>query len=136
MNTPIPLRPIVNRSIHVDVAHVHTSTASPGAPDNSTPTGLTTHAPLQPGTQALGTCTLVGAGPGDPELLTVKAVRAIGQATVLLVDDLVSDDIVALAPPKRAWCTWANVGAASPHLRRSLKNSWFRRCTAASGWCA
>jgi uroporphyrin-III C-methyltransferase len=46
-----------------------------------------------------GRCTLVGAGPGDPELLTVKAVRAIGQATLLLVDDLVSDDIVALAVP-------------------------------------
>jgi len=47
---------------------------------------------------SMGSCTLVGAGPGDPELLTVKAVRAISQATVLLVDDLVSDSIVALAP--------------------------------------
>ena len=44
---------------------------------------------------ALGTCTLVGAGPGDPELLTVKAVKAIGAATVLFVDDLVADEIVA-----------------------------------------
>ncbi len=43
--------------------------------------------------------TLVGAGPGDPELLTVKAVRAIGSATLLLVDDLVSDAIIALASP-------------------------------------
>ena len=47
----------------------------------------------------LGSCTLVGAGPGDPELLTLKAVKAIQAATVLLVDDLVSDDIVALASP-------------------------------------
>ena len=46
-----------------------------------------------------GTVTLVGAGPGDPELLTLKAVRAIRQATVLLVDDLVSDEVVALADP-------------------------------------
>jgi uroporphyrin-III C-methyltransferase len=45
-----------------------------------------------------GTVTLVGAGPGDPELLTLKAARAIGAATVLFVDDLVSDAIVALAP--------------------------------------
>ena len=37
--------------------------------------------------------TLVGAGPGDPELLTLKAVKAIGAATVLLVDDLVSDAV-------------------------------------------
>ncbi len=46
-----------------------------------------------------GKVTLVGAGPGDPELLTLKAVRAIEAATVLLVDDLVSDAIVAFAPP-------------------------------------
>ena len=46
-----------------------------------------------------GRCTLVGAGPGDPDLLTVKAVKAIQSATVLLVDDLVSDEVVALAPP-------------------------------------
>ena len=43
--------------------------------------------------------TLVGAGPGDPDLLTLKAVKAIAAATVLLVDDLVSDAIVAYAPP-------------------------------------
>ena len=36
-----------------------------------------------------GRCSLVGAGPGDPELLTLKALKAIRQATVLLVDDLV-----------------------------------------------
>jgi uroporphyrin-III C-methyltransferase len=46
-----------------------------------------------------GKCTLVGAGPGDPELLTVKAVKAIQSATVLLVDDLVSPAVVALASP-------------------------------------
>jgi len=45
-----------------------------------------------------GHCTLVGAGPGDPELLTLKALKAIQQATVLLVDDLVGPDIAALAP--------------------------------------
>jgi uroporphyrin-III C-methyltransferase len=48
---------------------------------------------------APGSCTLVGAGPGDPELLTLKALKAIRAATVLLVDDLVSDDIVAFASP-------------------------------------
>lgn len=46
-----------------------------------------------------GSCTLVGAGPGDPELLTLKALKAIQAATVLLVDDLVSDAIVAYASP-------------------------------------
>ena len=42
----------------------------------------------------LGTCTLVGAGPGDPELLTLKAVKAIQAATVLFVDDLVNDEVL------------------------------------------
>ena len=37
---------------------------------------------------------LVGAGPGDPELLTLKAVRAIGEADVLLVDDLVNPQVL------------------------------------------
>ena len=46
-----------------------------------------------------GKCTLVGAGPGDPELLTIKAMKAIQRATVLFVDDLVSDEIVAFAQP-------------------------------------
>lgn len=40
---------------------------------------------------------LVGAGPGDPELLTVKAHRLIREAGVMLHDDLVSAAIVALA---------------------------------------
>ena len=43
--------------------------------------------------------TLVGAGPGDPELLTLKALKAIQKATVLFVDDLVSEEIVAFAAP-------------------------------------
>jgi uroporphyrin-III C-methyltransferase len=42
---------------------------------------------------------LVGAGPGDPELLTLKAIKAIASATVLLVDALVSDAITAHASP-------------------------------------
>ena len=46
-----------------------------------------------------GTCTLVGAGPGDPELLTLKAVKAIHAATVLFVDDLVNDAILGYARP-------------------------------------
>ena len=54
-----------------------------------------------------GTVTLVGAGPGDPDLLTLKAVKAIQAATVLLVDDLVNEVIVT---------TYARPGARIIHV--------------------
>lgn len=61
-------------------AHVHTLIAS-----------LVDQAPL------LGRITLVGAGPGDAELLTLKAMRALQSADVILFDDLVSDEVLELA---------------------------------------
>jgi uroporphyrin-III C-methyltransferase len=42
---------------------------------------------------------LVGAGPGDPELLTLKAVRALQQASVILVDDLVGEQVIESVLP-------------------------------------
>jgi len=42
---------------------------------------------------------LVGAGPGDPDLLTVKAQRLLGTADVVLHDDLISPEVLSLAPP-------------------------------------
>ncbi len=46
---------------------------------------------------AAGRVTLVGAGPGDPELLTLKAVRALQSADIILYDDLVSEGVLELA---------------------------------------
>jgi len=47
-----------------------------------------------------GSVTLAGAGPGDPELLTLKALRALESADVILYDSLVPAEILALARPE------------------------------------
>jgi len=46
---------------------------------------------------------LVGAGPGDPDLITIRGVKALGRADVVLYDELATDDLLALAPA-RAEC--------------------------------
>lgn len=48
---------------------------------------------------AIPLLSLVGAGPGDPELITLKAIRAIGQANVILYDALVNESLLEYAAP-------------------------------------
>jgi uroporphyrin-III C-methyltransferase len=61
--------------------------------------------------------TLVGAGPGDPDLLTIAAVKAIASADVILVDDLVHPDVLAHASPS---ARIVHVGKRGPYCRQGV----------------
>jgi uroporphyrin-III C-methyltransferase len=60
----------------------------------------------------MGRVFLVGAGPGDPDLLAVKAVRLLASAEIVLHDALVSDEILALVNPA---ATLIDVGKRRGH---------------------
>ncbi|GGX05579.1 uroporphyrinogen-III C-methyltransferase [Aquimarina muelleri] len=65
--------------------------------------------------------TIVGAGPGDPDLLTIKASRLIQEADVILHDNLVSDPILAINKVAEKIYVGRKFGDASDQLERQQK---------------
>jgi len=72
---------------------------------------------------AAGSVCLVGAGPGDPELLTLKAVRRIVAADVVLYDNLVGPDILRWVA-QGAECHYVGKKAAKHALPQDDVNQW------------
>mmetsp|Transcript_12862 Transcript_12862/g.15583 ORF Transcript_12862/g.15583 Transcript_12862/m.15583 type:complete len:292 (+) Transcript_12862:179-1054(+) len=65
--------------------------------------------------------TLVGAGPGDPELLTIAAYRVLQEADLVIADVLVSDDIIALC---RGKVVRSKKSKGSAHSAQDELNEW------------
>ena len=67
--------------------------------------------------RAMGRVVLVGAGPGDPELLTLRGARALEEADLVLYDALVDPRVLQLAP--RAQRFFVGKRAARPSIAQS-----------------
>ncbi len=77
---------------------------------------------------SLGFISLVGAGPGDPELLTVKALRRLESADLVLYDALVTPEVVALAPAAQRFCVGKRAG------RKSVSQQTIHRLMIRGAW--
>lgn len=74
---------------------------------------------------SIGLVSLVGAGPGDPELLTIRAARRLREADLVLFDALVADEVVALASAARRLSVGKRAGRTTVH--QETINSLMRR---------
>ncbi len=72
-------------------------------------------------TPRLGFVSLVGAGPGDPELLTIRAMQRLETADLVLYDDLVDPDVVAIAVQAQRFSVGKRAG------RRSMEQHTINR---------
>jgi uroporphyrin-III C-methyltransferase len=76
---------------------------------------------------------LIGAGPGDLDLLTLRAVRMIGQADLILIDDLVNAEITQFAKPEATLRNVGKRGGSKSTPQREIHELMIR--AARSGLC-
>jgi len=77
----------------------------------------------------MGRVSLVGAGPGDADLLTLRALRRLGEADLVLYDALVSSDVLEQAPQARRFFVGKRAGRAglAQEAIHALMIRWARR---------
>jgi uroporphyrin-III C-methyltransferase/precorrin-2 dehydrogenase/sirohydrochlorin ferrochelatase len=89
---------------------------APGAPAPTPAPRADATTPAPRAAVAVGFVSIVGAGPGDPELLTVKAVKRLEEADLVLYDALVSGE--ALRHARRAHCFFVGKRAGRPSVKQ------------------
>ena len=82
-----------------------------------------------------GNVILVGAGPGDPGLLTQKGRMALEQAEVVVYDRLVSPDILALIPARAERIDVGKEAGLHPVPQEQINRSFWTRPWRGSVWC-
>ena len=75
---------------------------------------------------------LVGAGPGDPDLLTMKAVRILAQAEVVIYDKFVSPEVLGLANPRAKFVAARKQRSAQEEFEAEI-HAWYLRLRETDG---
>lgn len=83
----------------------------------------------------LGKVSLVGAGSGDPELLTLRAYRLIREAEAVVYDNLVGDEVIALISPAARTVYAGKESGGMPCRRIASMNCWSVSPARACMWC-
>lgn len=79
---------------------------------------------------------LLGAGPGDPGLITVRGRELVGMAEVLVYDALSSAEMLNWAPAACERILWASGLPATPCRRRKSTPCWSGWAVPGKKWCA